>query len=146
MTQSLPDTTREGSRGPSEGPQKADLASLDAFTLGYIRCALWASLDESREDGGDPLDKHYSAEDIAPETLAQMAQDCAAFQANHAEDLAWGSDAAGGHDFWLTRNGHGAGFWDGEWEEAIGQRLTDACKAFGAFDLYVGDDGRVHGS
>lgn len=21
-----------------------------------------------------------------------------------------------GHDFWLTRNGHGAGFWDGDWK------------------------------
>ena len=23
-----------------------------------------------------------------------------------------------GHDFWLTRNGHGAGFWDGDWDDA----------------------------
>jgi|TARA_R110000744_G_scaffold366338_1_gene475354 hypothetical protein len=23
-----------------------------------------------------------------------------------------------GHDFWLTRNGHGAGFWDGDWNDA----------------------------
>lgn len=22
-----------------------------------------------------------------------------------------------GHDLWLTRNGHGAGFWDGDWRD-----------------------------
>lgn len=36
-----------------------------------------------------------------------------------------------GHDFYLTRNGHGAGFWDGDYEKAKGQRLTDACRPYG---------------
>jgi hypothetical protein len=50
----------------------------------------------------------------------------------------------GGHDFWLTRNRHGAGFWDGDWER--GAELTKAAHTFGGIDLFVGDDGRVHGT
>ena len=50
-----------------------------------------------------------------------------------------------GHDFWLTRNGHGCGFWDGDWPELIGEKLTEASKDFGSFDLYIGVGGRIHG-
>jgi hypothetical protein len=32
-----------------------------------------------------------------------------------------------GHDFWLTRQGHGAGFWDGDWPE-YGDWITDIIK------------------
>lgn len=46
------------------------------------------------------------------------------------------------HDFWLTRNGHGAGFWDRTELDAdeLGDRLTVLAKEFGAVDLYQGDD------
>jgi hypothetical protein len=51
-----------------------------------------------------------------------------------------------GHDFWLTREGHGTGFWeDGRWPEAAGDVLDVASTAFGTFGLEVGDDGRIHG-
>lgn len=49
----------------------------------------------------------------------------------------------GGHDFWLTRNSHGAGFWDGDWPETEGKLLTDASHAFGECNLYVTDDGKI---
>jgi hypothetical protein len=55
------------------------------------------------------------------------------------------SASCGGHDFWLTRNGHGAGFWDGDWPKEAGDRLTKACEEFGEFDLYIGDDGMIYG-
>ena len=48
-----------------------------------------------------------------------------------------------GHDFWLTRNHHGAGFWD-RGLEALGERLTAAAQTFGDGDVYLGDDGWVH--
>ncbi len=52
--------------------------------------------------------------------------------------------AQAGHDFWLTRNGQGAGFWDGDWPKAAGKRLTKSSKTFGETTLYVGDDGKIH--
>jgi len=48
-----------------------------------------------------------------------------------------------GHDFWLTRNGHGAGFWD----RGLGDRgdsLTAICEALGEVWTYVGDDGYLY--
>lgn len=60
---------------------------LDPFTRAYVECALWSSLDQSTESGGYPLDKNHGPEDIAPETLARMAEDCRQFQADNAADL-----------------------------------------------------------
>jgi len=120
---------------------------LDPFTRAYVECALWSSLDQSTESGGYPLDKNHGPEDIAPETLARMAEDCRQFQADNAADLSESelSDSRAGRDFWLNRNGHGSGFWD-EGNEPVFRRLSDASHVWGTFDLYLGDDGRIYGS
>ena len=118
---------------------------LDQFTRAYAVAALWSSTD----DEGEPLDKGRHCDDIAPDALAAMAADCAKFQADNAKLLTRAMEHTGhdltqaGHDFWLTRNGHGAGFWDGDWKP-FGDLLTDAAKAFPEVDLYVGDDGLIH--
>ena len=116
---------------------------MDPFTTAYIESALWSSTDESDEQSGSPLDANYGLDDIAPETLASILNDCKAFQRNHADDIGGELERAG-HDFWLTRNGHGAGFWDGDWDEDIGLRLTEASDVYGSVDLYVGDDGLIY--
>lgn len=117
---------------------------MDEFTRQYIETALWSTNDESTPAGGVPMDANYDADDIHPDTLARMKADCAAFQAAHADDIACDPSQAG-HDFWLTRNGHGAGFWDGDWPEEVGGRLTTASKEAGTYNLLVGDDGMIHG-
>ena len=129
--------------------------NLDSFTSGYAVAALWSSTDNSRDDGGDPLDDNYSVDDIASDTLEQMRRDCAKFQRDNEKDLdkAYKADVfvdgrrynahSAGFDFWLTRQGHGAGFWD-RGLGAVGDRLTEASKKYGTFDLYV-QDGKVHG-
>ncbi len=52
------------------------------------------------------------------------------------------------HDFWCSRNRHGAGFNDGDWEdqeiENLGKRLHELAKSFGERYLIVGDDGQIH--
>lgn len=48
-----------------------------------------------------------------------------------------------GHDFWLTRCGHGAGFWDRGLGD-IGCKLTEAASVYGSVDLYIGDDGLIY--
>lgn len=48
-----------------------------------------------------------------------------------------------GHDLWLTRNGHGAGFWD-RGLGAQGDSLTAICEALGEVWSYVGDDDQLH--
>ena len=44
-----------------------------------------------------------------------------------------------GHDFWLTRNGHGAGFWDGDWDEDFEKLACDVCEEFGSFGISFDD-------
>lgn len=116
---------------------------LDLFTQAYIECALWSTTDNSDETGGDPLDQNYGVEDIALSTLNQMVQDCKQFQADHLHDIANKLEQAG-YDFWLTRNHHGAGFWDGDWPKDAGKRLTEASHAWGGVDLIVGDDDLIY--
>lgn len=119
------------------------MVTVDAFTKAYIEAMLFSSTDNSRDDGGDPLDKNYSADDLSPEARAECERACASFQTENAADIL-GLEPQAGHDFWLTRNGHGAGFWDGDWPEPEATRLTEASKKAGEVNPYVGDDGRIH--
>ena len=117
---------------------------MNNFTRQYLETALWSSTDESREDGGDPMDANYSIEDIDADTVAAAQADCDRFCELAGELLNESNDPeAGAHDFWLTRNGHGAGFWDGDWP-AGGDLLTSISKGFGEAYLYVGDDGKIY--
>lgn len=122
---------------------------LDAFTRAYIVCALWSSTDEH----GEPLDAVFSADDLSPDCEAKMREDCADFAKAQSVDLAdycarmrseeYAGEERAGHDFWLTRNRHGAGFWD-RGLGALGQRLSDASHVYGSVDLYAGDDGLIY--
>jgi hypothetical protein len=116
--------------------------SRATFLTAYVEAALWSS---TVGEEGTPMDADYSASDIAPETLERMRADCEDFQtANEALLDQAGDDEQNGHDFWLTRNHHGAGFWDRGYPEAVGRALTDAAHAYGECDLYVGDDGMIY--
>jgi hypothetical protein len=73
-----------------------------------------------------------------------MEADCEVFYAL-CEPL-WAehfSDAQAGHDFWLTRNRHGAGFWDRGLGDA-GRMLTEMAHPYGECALYVGDDALIY--
>lgn len=128
---------------------------LETVLGAYVECALWSSSDWSGVNDIDqlepiPLDDWATRADIAPETIAEMHEDCAAMidAAKDIDGADWWSDEQFGHDFWLTRNGHGAGFWDrsyGDTPEArAGDALTREAKVYGTCDLYVGDDGRIY--
>lgn len=122
------------------------------FRDAYVTTMLWSTNDESDESGGEPLDRNYAESDLAPEALAAIETDCRAFFAAHSDLFTpehclhhnSTEEAQAGHDFWLTRNGHGAGFWDGDWAEPAATTLTDAAHAFGELNPYVGDDGRIY--
>lgn len=124
--------------------------NLDQFTRAYMVAALWSSVDFDE----NPLDDAFSIEDIAPECAAAMRASCADFIASNAADLAeycqhmgneqWTGSECAGHDFWLTRCGHGSGFWD-RGLGALGERLSEAARVYGDVYLYAGDDGLIYG-
>ncbi len=111
--------------------------SFDPFTAAYIEAALWTSSISESDDRG--MDTEYSSEDIDGDSLEAMAADCARFQ-SEAGDLLDGVDSSqAGHDFWLDRNGHGAGAWDrGNGE--TGERLAAIARTFGEAHLFLSDD------
>jgi hypothetical protein len=141
----------------------ARMNDLERFLAGYIACAIWSSNDEKTDGGGEPLDKNYSREDLSTSTHAAILQDCIRFVGDNAKAIEAGGDGylgrqAGndfsesrwnayeqaGHDFWLTRNGHGCGFNDGDWPEPQASELDAASREFDEFHLYVGDDERIY--
>jgi len=127
----------EVSRQSGPCPPLPDADDLEAMVDSYVEAALWSST-ESDADGnmGSALDEKYGPDDILRSTMRQMRRDCRDFAEANAEHID-GEWSRAGHDFWLTRNGHGAGFWDGDWPEPAASRLTEASKAFGSVDLYV---------
>lgn len=116
---------------------------LTDYEQDYFTTALWVETS----DKGEPLDSNYSFDDLAPETVERARKDITEF-VNEIERLGLDtSDHDSGqimHDFWLTRNGHGAGFWDGDYEEKLGEALTKLSKKFGYIHVYVGDDNKIY--
>lgn len=176
-------------RPPAGAPE---FGTLDEFTRGYITAMFWTdsapsmSAKEWREteaagdeipEGNFPAD--MGVNDLAPCALASIVRDCEKFQRDAAPllSLAYARkyDAAqAGHDFWLTRCGHGSGFWDRReleprgdaWEatripldqwtpelratrdklkaESLGEQLSALARKFGNVDSYWGDDSKVY--
>lgn len=109
------------------------------FVQGYIECLLWSSTDENN----DSMDSKYSIDDFSEGALSQINKDCETF-IKRAGALLDSIDAGlAGHDFWLTRNGHGCGFWS-RGTGFTGDRLTKISKSFCSLDPYVGDDGKLY--
>lgn len=117
---------------------KADLiASLGQFTLGYIEAALWCGIVHEEDSGTE--ERNYDIDDISAKALHEMIEDCTDFQAANRTDLIAARSTANtpaqqGHDFYLTRNRHGAGFWDRGLGE-VGDRLAKAAHAYGDSSL-----------
>lgn len=110
-----------------------------AFVNGYVTCMLWISNDNSDDTGGEPLDSNHNADDIPADDMKAIEADCRRFSRENAALLDQAINREGytseraGHDFWLNREGHGAGFWDRDElkEGKLGQALSDASRAFG---------------
>lgn len=127
------------------------MINVELFIRHYVAALLWSSLETSNEDGSEfYLDKDYGPEDIAPEAMAKIQADCAKFIAENEENiLTWkggkySAEEMAGHDFLLTRNRHGSGFWDGDWGKDIGEKLTEASHKFREMNAYVGDDDKIY--
>lgn len=119
-------------------------AHLQEFTDAYIEALLWSECDEN----GSPLDDVHDASDLAHSALADIKADCQQMLSEQclidAINTAPGYGASqSGHDFALTRNGHGAGYWDRGLGE-LGEQLTQAAKSYGSQHLYVGEDGLIY--
>lgn len=143
------------------------IPAVDAFCRGYAEALLWANTSTNCEcltcmSDGSTLEEHgLISDDFAYryqspgrwwEGIGIDFTDAIDFLADNFETMAnistdWRHDQFGfwdcmGHDFALTRNGHGAGFWDRGFGD-IGDTLTDACRPYGEHNLYVDADDKI---
>lgn len=105
----------------------------------YLETALWSSTDPD----GTPLDKEFGIPDFSKNALKQARAELEAFLLQAEEPiLVFGDkmeeqgktldfdDSDLAHDFWLTRNGHGVGFWDRP--EKYGEDLAEVLSEIAA--------------
>lgn len=117
---------------------------LELFTAGYITALLWSS----SVTGPDGEDMNADEFELSAAGADLCRADCLAFYQRHGADVdaaaqVYGYDQAG-HDFALTRNRHGAGYWDGDLPHELGERLTRAAEHTGQCNAYLGDDGLIY--
>lgn len=149
-------------------PHALKWCDLSWFAQGYVEAIFFTECEHGSNRDGDgarkwnpetdsslPDDVAFS--DLAPVALLAILNDCRAFEGSDAWRMWLAADAAGGEDvesapdetqagrdFWYTRNGHGCGFWDGDWPEPYASALDRAAKFFREVDPYLGDDGLVY--
>ena len=127
---------------------------VDQVVSGYVECALWASVGLDYEEldmAGDPttisLDDVYDVDDVQGEDLDRVREVIMGFLDDAYGDALTVVDDTYtwervGHDFLLTRDGHGTGFWDrdnskGPRAEAF-QNLTEMARDWGGSEWMGG--------
>ncbi len=129
-----------------------DEAELGEAAWSYEKTLAWSSVvvvgpdgsDESEMVEADSLDAEFSTD--AKATIREDVHDFLSSNKaliNEAGRIQPGYNLDQAmHDFALTRNGHGAGFWDRGLGE-VGARLTEAAKVYGGQDLSFDADSRT---
>ena len=74
---------------------------------------------------------------ISAYALRRGTIDCLAFYQANEHLIGDAPTDQAGHDFWLTRNGHGAGFWDRAtvYGDYRAEQLSVNAEAFGVVDV-----------
>lgn len=110
-------------------------------------------------DFGDE-DQPPKGSTFAPESVYEAVAVCSLFLTKFSDVVQQAIEKhqftyeQAGHDLWLTRNGHGSGFWDrgldsqfedeqgGVW--ILGEALTAASKTFGETNAFLHSDDLVY--
>lgn len=109
------------------------LENIEAMASAFVEALLWTS-DKSDENGA-VIEEDLRGYDVDAQSLNSVRIACADFLENlpRKDEVfeaysgrEWGVFESIGHDFLLTRNGHGAGFWDRDFiPEDLRDMLTD---------------------
>ena len=113
---------------------------VDKILTHYLIAALWSSTDNN----DNPLDDNYDISEISSTASDSSSDDIIKFldlAGDAIDDIAFEQI---GHDFWLTRNRHGAGFWDRGYSKKVENRLMEACSHFSEIYPVVSDDGIIY--
>lgn len=101
----------------------------------YLESLAWSSTDEN----GDTIDHLEFTQQAQTRAFKEIQQ---FLEATESEKLEWWENwdcGHFGHDFALTRNGHGAGFWDRGHGE-IGEQLSELARIEGEVYCHVNEN------
>lgn len=116
--------------------------------VSYLETAEWVGIIDPDPNANENVkdvtdisdDPHWTkrATKQAASALGDFIEECAI----HKVSLDELTDTEIGHNFWLNRNGHGAGFWD----LGLGKRgdeLSKIAKRYGEENAIISDDGSI---
>ena len=112
----------------------------------YLEALLWSSMVTPPGcEEPTPADKWQASPEFAQRAAKEFAEFLSALPNEFDPDEAYVGRASEAstmlaHDFALTRNRHGAGFWDGDWAEPWGKILTDLAHQWPETELYLSDE------
>ena len=120
------------------------MSNFETFFKSYIETALWCSqaINNDENDDSSLENQNYSIDDFDNKSLDSLHKDCVSFFSNNFEMIKDNPSLAG-HDFFLTQNHHGAGFWDGDWPKEIGDKLTKESHNYGEVNFWV-SEGKIY--
>ena len=114
---------------------------IDSIFDATVEALLRSTTDIETEQ---TLIEDFGPDDLSDEARKELREEIESFLEENAEDLQAALDSGTGYseghigqDIALTRNHHGAGFWD-RGLGAVGTRLTDAAHNLGAFSCLRG--------
>ena len=119
-----------------------DAEYLSAMTEGYVSCAFWTAPEDliAPTSGEFDLSPHRSR--IPAAMWAQARRVCERFYNENRADLSTYPATNAGIDLYLSRNGHGAGFWEDDYTDPpVGDRLQESARKLGEIDIYKGKGG-----
>jgi hypothetical protein len=122
-------------------PFMENLINIDSFVDSYLETARFVDCEE------------FETRNFSKQAIKKATMDCKVFcfavlsrigfiEAKRVLNIEGSQVNYAASDFYLTRNGHGSGFWDRPeiYGEENAKILTELAKTYKVCDMYVGDD------
>jgi hypothetical protein len=111
--------------------------NIDKILNSYIETAIWAEESDENDLQGKTIN------DVDKESVANSKIEIYNFikkaQQEASDELSAYDSETLGHNLWLSRNGHGAGFFDDN-----NDKLQNLARSMKPVDIYLGDDGKIY--
>ncbi len=129
-------------------------SKFDVFFRAFLTAALFTGTTEDEK----PMDSLFNTDDFSDEATEVLRAHALSFFSRascymraedapkdyeHLPELSTDRALEAGQDFWLTSQGHGAGFWDGGWT-TYGELLTKLSKCYPEEINLHDHEGKIH--
>lgn len=129
-----------------------ELKNLSIDEIHLLEVILWSECDINEDGSGEPLDKNYTIHDIEDKSMemiigkyrefkSQYFQEC--LESIEDNELYSNIVCQFSMDYWLSCNGHGAGFFDSIWSEEQCQKMQALARQEGSYWAHS-DNGIVY--